>query len=82
MPSSEQHSSRRTVHCVGCAHLYTTWDQHRPRGCRAFGFHTAEWPSAVVQRLSGRPCELRAVRETPGRGRTERPATTDDGLYG
>ncbi len=44
--------------CARCAHYFVTWDSERPRGCHAFGFKSAHWPSAVVLKESGAPCEL------------------------
>lgn len=66
--------------CVGCVHLYTTWDAARPRGCRAYGFQSARWPSQVVLVSSGQECRLREARPRP-----EPPATrppSDDAVYG
>ncbi|ERP31275.1 hypothetical protein [Chitinivibrio alkaliphilus] len=46
------------VSCVRCSYFYTTWDPHAPRGCRAHGFKSREYPSAVVYRTSGTACVL------------------------
>lgn len=44
------------VNCFQCEHFYVTWDPKFPRGCRAFGFKTAQIPSAQVLQASGKQC--------------------------
>ena len=51
--------------CTSCQHFYVTWEADRPRGCRAYGFKSANWPSQVVLNESGRPCQLHEVRKPP-----------------
>ncbi|MGD2017741.1 MAG: hypothetical protein PVJ89_06490 [Planctomycetota bacterium] len=69
--------------CQGCRHLYSTWRPERPRGCRAYGFESATWPSAVVTQSSGRSCALREDRGPREAAPPARPrGTHDGGLYG
>ncbi|KZE76356.1 uracil-DNA glycosylase [Paenibacillus elgii] len=44
------------INCLKCKHFYVTWQPSFPRGCRAYGFKTADMPSALVMRSSGKPC--------------------------
>ncbi len=46
----------KPVDCFQCKHMYITWDQNSPKGCRAFGFKTKRMPSLVVFETSGEPC--------------------------
>ena len=52
--------------CARCAHYFVTWDAERAHGCRAFGFKSAHWPSAVVLRESGAPCGLHEPKGAGG----------------
>ncbi len=65
-------------------HLYSTWRSERPRGCRAYGFESATWPSAVVEQSSGHGCTLFEARgggPEQSSGRRHR-GTHEGGLYG
>lgn len=44
--------------CNACQHYYVTWEPSHPRGCRAYGFKSAQAPTAVVLASSGAPCSL------------------------
>ncbi|MEO5364229.1 MAG: hypothetical protein H7838_11490 [Magnetococcus sp. DMHC-8] len=44
------------VDCRHCCHFQVTWDPDFPRGCRAMGFKTRQWPWMEVLRSSGEPC--------------------------
>lgn len=70
--------------CQGCRHLYSTWRPERPRGCRAYGFESAAWPSAVVEQSSGQGCTLFEHRaQGPEQATDSRQrGTHGDGLYG
>lgn len=63
--------------CSTCRHYFVTWEAERPRGCRAYGFKCLAWPSAVVERESGRPCGLFEPREAPRPPATRR----EDGTW-
>ncbi|SFL10665.1 hypothetical protein SAMN03159341_103237 [Paenibacillus sp. 1_12] len=53
---SDKASAKFIINCIKCVHYYVTWDPAFPRGCKAFGFKTAEMPSTLVKRSSGHPC--------------------------
>lgn len=44
------------VDCRHCVHFHITWDSTHPRGCRAMGFKSFQWPSLEVLQTSGEPC--------------------------
>ncbi|MBF0461108.1 MAG: hypothetical protein HQL87_06915 [Magnetococcales bacterium] len=44
------------IDCRNCCHFQVTWDPGFPRGCRAMGFKTSQWPCMEVLRSSGEPC--------------------------
>ncbi|MBF0161691.1 MAG: uracil-DNA glycosylase [Magnetococcales bacterium] len=44
------------IDCQRCRHFHVTWDPQFPRGCRAMGFKTSQWPWMEVLRSSGEPC--------------------------
>lgn len=46
----------RAPDCTRCRHFYVTWRPPRTRGCRAYGFVSEDYPSAVVLRESGSAC--------------------------
>ena len=52
--------------CALCRHYFVTWDRDHPRGCRAFEVKSLEYPSVVVWRTSGRPCEAYEPKEPEG----------------
>ncbi|MEH6943006.1 uracil-DNA glycosylase [Bacillus sp. JJ722] len=39
-----------------CKHYFVTWDQHAPKGCKAFGFKSIQLPSMIVLQSSGQNC--------------------------
>ncbi|GIQ67916.1 uracil-DNA glycosylase [Xylanibacillus composti] len=49
-------ASAERPNCTYCAYYYVTWDARFPRGCKAYGFKSREWPTAAVLRASGQPC--------------------------
>jgi hypothetical protein len=49
-------NGEKSINCFLCVHFYVTWDNARPRGCRAMGFKSREIPSLVVLKSSGSPC--------------------------
>ncbi len=44
-----------------------TYKPDSPRGCKAYGFRSATWPSLVVLRESGEPCTLFEKRQDASR---------------
>lgn len=44
------------VWCTTCIHLYTTWDQHFPYGCRAMSIKSSRLPAEIVKQSSGMDC--------------------------
>lgn len=44
------------INCIKCKHYYITWDSKFPKGCMAYGFKCAEFPSAIVYRSTGEIC--------------------------
>ena len=74
MATDPGESSRRPEpDCTLCAHFYLTWRTPFTHGCRAYAFEAPTYPKIVVQRESGRPCELFEPRGEPktksGRGK-------------
>lgn len=53
------------VDCFKCKYFYVTWDQHNPRGCKAFGFKTHQLPSVVVLETSGEKCLKFVAKHQP-----------------
>ncbi|GAB4024086.1 MAG: hypothetical protein Fur0010_27410 [Bdellovibrio sp.] len=43
--------------CLKCKHYYVTFDSQNPRGCRLFGFKSAQIPSVVIKRETGEDCQ-------------------------
>jgi hypothetical protein len=59
--------------CLHCRHYFVTWENDKPRGCRAYEFKSPEWPSQVVLESSGDDCQLfERTRESRGRTRLVR----------
>jgi hypothetical protein len=58
--------ARDAPRCLLCRHFRITWQPDAPRSCAAYGFRSAEFPSQVVLRTSGLPCQLFAARSAPG----------------
>jgi hypothetical protein len=44
--------------CRLCSNFFITYEPYRPNGCKAYGFKSAQLPTAVVLRSSGLPCRL------------------------
>ncbi len=44
--------------CLHCKHYFVTWDNDKPRGCRAYEFKSVELPSDVVLSSSGEACQF------------------------
>jgi hypothetical protein len=52
------------IDCHKCTHYYVTWDKAMPHGCRAMGFKSRRFPSALVRSCTdGRDCRLFAERQ-------------------
>jgi hypothetical protein len=51
------------IDCHRCEHYFVTWDEQRPHGCRAMGFKSRSFPSALVRSCSdGMACRLYAEK--------------------
>ncbi|WP_335508126.1 uracil-DNA glycosylase [Bacillus sp. JJ722] len=48
--------NKQRINCVKCKHYFVTWDQHAPKGCKAFGFKSIQLPSMIVLQSSGQNC--------------------------
>lgn len=55
------------VNCLKCKYFYTTWDQHFPRGCRAYGFKSQQIPADYVFLASGQSCMKFEEKESQNR---------------
>jgi hypothetical protein len=51
--------------CARCEHFLVTWNPAAPRGCRAYGFKGKDYPSVVVLRETGMPCQLFQLKPRP-----------------
>ena len=52
------------IDCHKCTHYYVTWDESLPHGCRAMGFKSRRFPSALVRTYSdGKDCRLYTARK-------------------
>jgi hypothetical protein len=51
-------SSSRAPDCTRCKHFYRTGRTPFSHGCRAYAFEAPTYPSLVVERESGRACQL------------------------
>lgn len=51
--------------CLKCIHYYSTYDASRPRGCKAYRFSSAVFPSIVIKRESGEECK--SFQERPSK---------------
>ncbi|MFZ1198907.1 MAG: uracil-DNA glycosylase [Desulfobacterales bacterium] len=57
------------IDCHRCEHYFVTWEVGRPHGCRAMGFKSRLFPSALVRRCAdGATCRLYSdkQRRKPG----------------
>ena len=70
-PDSRVNTGSREADCTLCTHFYLTWRTPHTHGCRAYAFEAPTYPTIVVQRESGRPCELFEPRENSDSGRRE-----------
>ena len=46
------------IDCRRCVHFHITWDSTHPKGCRAMGFKSFQWPWMEVLQTSGEPCMM------------------------
>ena len=44
------------INCLKCRHLKITWNAQFPRACKIFGFKGKALPSAIVFKVTGKPC--------------------------
>ena len=52
------------IDCHKCTHYCVTWDEMLPHGCRAMGFKSRRFPSALVRTCSdGKNCRLYTERK-------------------
>gem|GEM_PF-1353709 len=51
-----------TAECRRCRFHYVTWDGRHPKGCRYYGFKSAQEPSHAVYESSGEPCKAFAPK--------------------
>ncbi len=62
--------------CVHCKFFYVTWEAPSPRGCRAFGFKSEQYPSSVVYEVSGAECRLYENKPDSQKRPRKRPTQT------
>lgn len=43
--------------CFKCEYFYITWDKYFPKGCKLFGFKSANVPSHTVHEATGSQCQ-------------------------
>ncbi|MEO5340535.1 MAG: hypothetical protein H7837_08470 [Magnetococcus sp. MYC-9] len=60
------------IDCRRCCHFQITWDPEFPRGCRAMGFKSSQWPWMEVLRSSGEPCLKFEAKPRPQPERSRR----------
>ncbi len=48
--------SETKIYCQKCKHYFVTWEKQKPHGCKAYGFKSAQIPSAVVKNTSKIDC--------------------------
>ena len=60
------------IDCYKCTHYYVTWDKKFPHGCKAMGFKSKQFPSAMVRLSSGRECLLFTKKRTNKKQKTSR----------
>ena len=51
------------VNCNKCKYFYITWDPRFPRGCKYFGFKSADMPSVAVYTSTGLQCIVYEEKE-------------------
>ena len=44
------------TNCCKCIYYYITWDPAYPKGCKLYGFKSANLPSILVKQSSGIAC--------------------------
>lgn len=62
-------SERKPVRsCNGCVFYYVTWEPRTPKGCKYFGFKSAQMPCVVVKNSTGQHCNMYTQKggQTPG----------------
>lgn len=60
---TEQEAAR--PNCIRCRYYYITWEPKAPKGCRAHGFKSADFPHNIVIKSSGIPCQLFEPKPAP-----------------
>ncbi|MBF0184188.1 MAG: uracil-DNA glycosylase [Magnetococcales bacterium] len=79
---SQEEEGKSGIDCRNCAHFQITWDAEFPRGCRAMGFKSRQWPWMQVLQSSGEPClrfQLKSKSESIRERRSEEPPATPKG---
>ncbi|MAK68361.1 MAG: uracil-DNA glycosylase [Halieaceae bacterium] len=64
----KSNSARKPTNCFECRHHFITHDQHRPYGCRRFGFKGPFLPSQIVFRETGTKCAYYETSRRPNKG--------------
>lgn len=67
--------------CLKCRHYYATFDANNPRGCRLFGFKSAQIPSNVIKRETGEDCQEFEQRVQAKNSQTEKKIDFNDPKY-
>lgn len=62
-------TSKPVRSCVGCIYYYVTWDPRSPKGCKFFGFKSAQMPCIVVKKSSGQDCNMYEKKGSGTKGR-------------
>jgi len=52
------------INCFKCIYFAVTWDPKFPKGCKFFGFKSAEAPSVSVRASTGADCACFVEKET------------------
>lgn len=42
--------------CMKCKYYFITFDQHAPKGCKAYNIKSKQLPSMIVKQASGGEC--------------------------
>ncbi len=42
--------------CLQCKFYHVTWDMSSPKGCKAYGIKSKNFPSIIVKQASGEDC--------------------------
>jgi hypothetical protein len=59
------------IDCLKCKYFFVTWNPKFPRGCKLYGFKTAQFPSAEVFKASGEDCMGFEKKDLEKQGKAE-----------